>query len=109
MSRLSLARCSNCRRRQRRPKPISTFIHSHSDQVVQTLKAQDARARALLDAAWRMAENTPVQLNAAQETLTRAKARYEFGLTNVIEVAEAQRLLAQAEIDDAVARLSVWH
>jgi outer membrane protein len=29
-------------------------------------------------------------------------------LTNVIEVADAQRLLMQAEIDDSVARLAVW-
>ena len=34
--------------------------------------------------------------------------RYENGLTNVIEVTEAQRLLAQSEADDAVARLAVW-
>jgi hypothetical protein len=26
----------------------------------------------------------------------------------VVEVADAQRLLAQAEVDDAVARLGVW-
>ena len=78
------------------------------DQVMQTLKAQDARARTLIESARRMAENTPVQVKAAQETFERAKVRYEYGLTNITEVAETQRLLAQAEIDDAVARLSVW-
>ena len=30
------------------------------------------------------------------------------GLANVIEVAEAQRILTQAEIDDALAKLGVW-
>ena len=30
------------------------------------------------------------------------------GLGNIDEVAEAQRLLTQAEIDDALARLGVW-
>jgi outer membrane protein TolC len=40
--------------------------------------------------------------------LTRAKVRYEYGLTNITEVADAQRLVAQAEIDDAVAKLAVW-
>lgn len=78
------------------------------DQVMNTLKAQDARARTLIESARRMAENTPVQVKAAQETLQRAKVRYEYGLTNITEVAEAQRLLAQAEIDDSVARLAVW-
>jgi len=78
------------------------------DQVIQNLKGQDARARALVDGSLRIAENTPVQLKAAQEAEIRARARYDAQLANVIEVAEAQRLLAQAEIDDAVARLSVW-
>jgi outer membrane protein len=78
------------------------------DQTILTLKTQDARARALVEGARRIAENTPVQLKAAQETDLRARVRYENGLTNVIEVAEAQRLLAQAEADDAVARLAVW-
>jgi outer membrane protein TolC len=78
------------------------------DQTIQTLKGQDARARALIDGALRIAENTPIQLKAAQEAEIRARARYNAQLANVIEVAEAQRLLAQAEIDDAVARLGVW-
>ncbi|HZF39594.1 MAG TPA: TolC family protein [Blastocatellia bacterium] len=78
------------------------------DQTIQTLKTQDAKARAMIEAARRIAENTPIQLKAAQETDLRARVRYENGLANVIEVAEAQRLLAQAEADDAVARLAVW-
>ncbi|MBL8190439.1 MAG: TolC family protein, partial [Acidobacteria bacterium] len=48
------------------------------------------------------------QVKAAQETLTRAKVRYEYGLTTIVEVADAQRLVAQAEIESAVARLAVW-
>jgi outer membrane protein len=78
------------------------------EQTMNALKTQESKARALVEAARRVAENTPVQLKAAQETEVRARARYENGLTNVIEVAEAQRLLAQAEVDDAVARLGVW-
>lgn len=78
------------------------------DQTIQTLKGQDARARALVDGALRIAQNTPIELNAAQEAEVRARARYDAQLANVTEVAEAQRLLAQAEIDDAVARLAVW-
>jgi outer membrane protein TolC len=64
--------------------------------------------RALIDAALRIAANTPVQLKAAQESALRARARYDAELSSITEVAEAQRLLAQAEIDDAVARLGVW-
>jgi outer membrane protein TolC len=78
------------------------------DQTIQALKTQDVKARSLVEAARRVAENTPVRLKAAQETELRARVRYENGLTNVVEVADAQRLLAQAEVDDAVARLGVW-
>jgi outer membrane protein TolC len=38
----------------------------------------------------------------------QATARYQSGLGTIDEVAEAQRLLAQSEIDDALARLGVW-
>ena len=78
------------------------------DQTVQNLKAQNARARVLIDTAMRIAANTPIQLRAAQESALRARARYDAQLATVTEVAEAQRLLAQAEIDDAVARLGLW-
>ncbi len=78
------------------------------DQVVNTLKAQDARARILTESARKIAANNEIQVKAAQETLTRAKVRYEYGLTNIVEVADAQRLVAQAEIDAAVAKLAVW-
>lgn len=77
-------------------------------QVTNTLKTQEARARALIETARKLADNAPAQVNAATETLTRSKVRYEYGLTNITEVADAQRLLAQAEIDEAVARLGVW-
>ena len=78
------------------------------DQVINTLKTQEARARTLVESTRRIAENMQVQVRAAQETLTRAKTRYEFGLTNITEMADAQRLLAQAEIDDSVAKIAVW-
>lgn len=78
------------------------------DQVINTLKAQDTRARILIESARKIAANTAVQVKAAEETLTRAKVRYEYGLTNIVEVADAQRLVAQAEMDAAVAKLAVW-
>lgn len=78
------------------------------DQTVQNLTTQDARARALMKAALAIAQNTPLQLRAATEAESRARARYENGLASITEVAEAQRLLAQAEADNALARLGVW-
>ena len=78
------------------------------EQTIQLVTTQRTRAQALMTAAADIARNTPVELKAATDAETRARARYSSGLASVIEVAEAQRLLAQAEADDAVARLGVW-
>ncbi len=75
--------------------------------IEQTVCTQIDSARAIVDAARRVAENTPIALQAARAAEQQATARYRSGLSTVVEVAEAQRLLAQAEIDDAVARLGV--
>jgi outer membrane protein len=78
-------------------------------QLISTdLKARWNVAAATLTGARRVAANTPTQVSAARAAVERATARYQAGLGNIDEVAEAQRLLAQSEIDDALARLSVW-
>src|SRR5204862_5767206 len=76
--------------------------------TLQALTTQDAKARALMKAATEIARNTPIERQAATAGESQARARYQTGLASVTEVAEAQRLLAQAEADDAVARLGVW-
>lgn len=78
------------------------------DQTILMLKAQDARAQAVIESAVRIAHTTPIELRAAQEAETRARARYEAQLANITEVADAERLLTQADIDDSIARLGVW-
>lgn len=77
-------------------------------QVLQDLDGRVAKARATLDGARRVAANTPVQLDSARAAWQQAEARYKAGLGAIVEVAEAQRLLTQAEIDDSLARLAVW-
>jgi outer membrane protein len=81
---------------------------AHYDRTIQALTTQEAKARALMKAAVAIAANTPIERQAATTGESQARARYQNGLASVIEVAEAQRLLAQAEADDAVARLAVW-
>jgi outer membrane protein TolC len=78
------------------------------DQTIQSLTTQEMRARALMKAAAEIARNTPFQLKAAADAESRARARYQSGLATITEVAEAQRLLAQAEADNALARLGMW-
>ena len=77
-------------------------------QIATDLRAQWNAAVAAVTGARRVAANTPVQVSAARATVEQATARYQSGLGNIDEVAEAQRLLAQSEIDDSLARLSVW-
>jgi outer membrane protein TolC len=77
-------------------------------QVTTELGARANAALASLEGARRVAANTPTQVAAATAVLRQATARYEAGLAGVVDVAEAQRLLTQAEIDDALARLGAW-
>jgi len=77
-------------------------------QIATDLTAQWNRAVASLGGARNVAANTPIQVAAARTTTEQATARYQSGLGNIDEVAEAQRLLTQSEIDDALARLNVW-
>jgi outer membrane protein TolC len=81
---------------------------ARADQIAVELRAQWNRAAAAYAGARRIAANTPIQVKAARDASDQATARYRAGLGNIDEVAEAQRLLTQSEIDDALARLNVW-
>lgn len=78
------------------------------DQALQDLTGQLRKAQASLEGARSVAENTPQELDAARTTETQVRARYQSGLATLVDVADAQSLLVQAETDDAVARLAVW-
>jgi outer membrane protein len=81
---------------------------SEYNRTLQHLSAQSERAKAAYDSAVLISQNTPVELEAARLGETQATARYKASLAPIVEVADAQRLLLQAEIDDNLARLSVW-
>jgi outer membrane protein len=78
------------------------------DEAVLTVTSQQQAATALLQAARAVAANTPVQLAAARQSETQARVRYDAGLANIVEVADAQSLLVQAEAQDQLARVDVW-
>ena len=78
------------------------------DLAIQTLTQKDARARVLLRTARQLAEETPTLVSAAKENETKALERYRVGLSNVLEVAEAQRILQGAVVQDAVAQIRIW-
>lgn len=78
------------------------------EKIRRDLSAQQEKALAALDAARRIAVLTPVQFDAARAAFEQAQARYRGGLTNITEVAESQRLLVDAETDQALAQLNIW-
>jgi outer membrane protein len=78
------------------------------DQTLQDLTGQLRKAQASLEGAREVAENTPVELDAARTTENQQRSRYQAGLATLADVADAQSLLVQAETDDALAWLAVW-
>jgi outer membrane protein TolC len=78
------------------------------DQALQDLTGQLRKAQASLEGARKVAENTPLEFDAARTTEIQERARYQTGLATLVDVSDAQSLLVQAEIDDALARLAVW-
>jgi len=79
------------------------------DKTIQDVTGQIQAARAKLKSALLVAQQTPIELAAARLSETQSRARYAASLATLVEVADAESLLAQAEMDDAVARLNVWH
>lgn len=65
-------------------------------------------ARVMAEAARRIAGTVPMRLTAARDAAAQARARYDAGLTGIVDVVEAERVLAQAESDAALAALALW-
>lgn len=78
------------------------------EQLLRDLETQRLKARIQITTAAELARNSPIQLKSAREVQAQIAARYRAGLISIIEVADAQRLLTAAEIDDSLARLGIW-
>jgi outer membrane protein TolC len=77
------------------------------NETALSIASQLATAEAALKGARAIAEQTPKTLAAARAAEEQASARFKTGLAPVVDLADAERVLAQAEIDDAVARIEV--
>jgi outer membrane protein TolC len=78
------------------------------DEAGLAVLSQRRTAAALLASARAIAASTPIELAAAQQGEEQARARYNAGLAGIIEVADAQSLLAAADVQDQLARVDVW-
>jgi outer membrane protein TolC len=99
---------ASIRARQAEQSAAVRVESSRYDQTMAELTGRLNTAKAQLDGARRMAENTPLQVQAAGAADRQATARYQVGLGTIVDVADAQRLLTEAEIDDSLARLAIW-
>ena len=96
------------RAQQKVERANETTEKARYDQALQDVTGQVAQAQVALEGARQIAQETPAEIAAARDADQQARARYDAGLATLVEVSQAQSLLVQAEIDDAIARLSVW-
>lgn len=93
-------------KKQQQAQMLST--QAAYQQTLGDLSTQERQARDMLQGAQRVAQNTPVEVAAAQDAERQQQARYKSGLATVVDVTAAEAALAQAEGDDAVERVNVW-
>jgi outer membrane protein len=84
-----------------------TAQQAHRDEVELAVTSELKVATAQLHGAVNVAQQAAIALSSARAAEAQTVARFKTGLTSVVDVADAQRLLAQTEIDEAVARLEV--
>ncbi|MBX9688832.1 MAG: TolC family protein [Candidatus Obscuribacterales bacterium] len=96
------------RAKERMARQTEADERANYDLAVQQITKKDARAAVLLDNAHRLADETPKLVAAAKDNELKASERYRVGLANVLEVAEAQRILQNALVQDAVAQTRIW-
>jgi outer membrane protein TolC len=104
--------------------PVLEWLNKGDREAVELLrhKAAEARrqdtnrelqrrvevARHERDAARDVATQARVMAEVARQVAAQAQARYQAGLTGITEVADAERRLAQADIDLGLADLAIW-
>lgn len=72
------------------------------------VESEVERARLRYAAALEAARQAPIQLAAAQDAFRQAKARYDAGLSSILELTQTFALLNRAEADLGIARGNVW-
>jgi outer membrane protein len=78
------------------------------EQTLGDLNERLSQARSSLHSAEEIAKISPVALEAARRSEEQQRARYQSGLSTVVDVTTAEAALVQAESQNAIARLNVW-
>jgi outer membrane protein TolC len=103
----SLLDIPTLRSRARAADALTAVQQARREETELAIASQLAVASAQLRGAERVAREAAVALESARTAEAQTVARFKTGLTSVVDVADAERLLTQVEIDDAVARLEV--
>ncbi|MGH9474803.1 MAG: TolC family protein [Terriglobales bacterium] len=77
-------------------------------QVEAGLEMARQKAAADWSAARTVALESPIGLAAARAGEAQAKVRYQTGLASLVDLANAEQLLAQADSDNALGQLQLW-
>ena len=78
------------------------------DEMAEEIVGRRAQASVELTSAMRVARETPVELAAARTAELQIRSRYKAGFGTIVDIADVERVLAEAEINDSLARLKVW-
>ncbi len=101
----SLFRTGNESRMQRSLTKIAEERYNEENLKIES---ELERARLRYSAALDILRQTPVQLKAAQDAYGQAKARYDAGLSTILELTQTFAVLNRAEVDASVATGNVW-
>ncbi len=104
----SFTRLAQVRRQRAVQRQQLAAAQAQYAQIVQRLAAARLQAAADLAAAEQVSKDSPIELQAAQMGEAQARARYQAGLSAIVDLANAEQLLARAQSDDALSRLQVW-
>lgn len=89
-------------------RKVAVMAEEQYNEESLRVESELARAKLRYTAALEIARQAPIQLEASQEAYKQAKARYDAGLTTVLELTQTFALLNRAEVDALMARGNVW-
>lgn len=78
------------------------------DQIAEELASKIAEAQIAVRSSLEIAQQLPIQLKYSRDSEKQITVRYQSGLVNILEVADAQRQLTQADAENDLAALGVW-
>jgi len=89
-------------------RQFATMAQERYNEETLRVESELERARLRYQAALEAARQAPIQLKAAQDAYAQARARYDAGLTSILELTQTFALLNRAEVDASMARGNVW-